>query len=62
MILLILFLRSEIAANSERFKRVIETGPKDRLNNNLRNMSVQLEALDELYDQLEKDMKSSSMV
>ena len=41
---------------------MLDTGPKDRLHRNLRNMSVQLDALDELYEHLETEMKNSSMV
>ena len=55
-------IRSQVAAQAERFKNIMESEPKGRLRSNLRNMSVQLDALDELSAQLEKEMKNSSMV
>jgi len=54
--------QSQLAAQSEKFKKLMKEGPKDRLHSNLRNMSIQLDALDELYNQLEREMKNSSML
>ena len=54
--------RSEVAKESEKFQRILESAPKDRMHHNLRNMSVQLNALDDLYEHLEKELQSSAMV
>ena len=55
-------LRSEVANESEKFQRALDSAPKDRMHHNLRNMSVQLNALNDLYEHLEKELQSSAMV
>ena len=53
---------ASVAESGEKFGKLLGACPKDRLYHNLRNMSVQLDVLDDLHDHLEKELKSSAMV
>ncbi|XP_065069517.1 uncharacterized protein LOC135694626 [Rhopilema esculentum] len=53
---------SEVAAQASKLNSILAVGPKDRMHSNLKNMSVQLDALDELYEHLQKELKDSAML
>ncbi len=50
------------AEMSRRLEALLAKDPKNRLHSNLRNISVQLDALGDLHDNLEREMKQSALV
>eukprot|EP00794_Sanderia_malayensis_P008046 gene8046-8908_t len=54
--------RSDMKYGVNELDKILAAGPKDRINCKLRNLSVQLNALDDLHDHLEKELKSSALL